>query len=1796
MPKQAYKPAVIRESWRPDSANAEQRANRQRIAWRWMITGLLVLSFSAFGYLLFSPLFHPTLRLYFLTAGSYEVLDIKPIPYFREDAVRFLSIDGSFRKEDASNEFSLMDTPEAVRKYLQRIANSASQKSDVALLLISAHAMIEGERPFLKCSNFNGEATESGAISMEEVLNLLDRMTVGVTLVCLNLGPSDSQSTGDAVRDDFLYSLRDLMKSRKNPNQWVLVSNSPREGSYASMELRSSVFSYAVTKALQGSADLNRDAAIDLDEFTRFIVNFTQSQVERESSGNTQQNPILFSTGANSDVQSSLISIASTPSQRSTFSWWSMLSSLWTSSASKEGEAAEADEKEAEKVVAEKAKKEKSWLTEFLDKKSARVQELTMDEIEDNINTLPRFLKGRVKKAIGMEDEVGESTYVELNAKSASKDADVASSEGENKGTANEEPSTPSEPNELSKTFERSRVSIPDMSRLADPKTSNLQLLQLAWQFCEAFEQPQEGSMRPVDMAPHAWNEFTSHFHGVEERLRLDSVLDAKTIRLQLTSELVGAYQLAMTGQAQVGSLAKRVSSQMPELALPNAAFPSVGSMECLAGYGGSPLPSAITSQIQQLDAALGIDSAESFDKWNNQVPKELSIQYLEFFWSQQFASRPTAPWKVVRRVIGLWRQYERIAYDPITSNVHIQQSLTDGQRSLLEGTRTALDQIGADWMDRCFLSLDRAERSLAATSDKRDQLRNALQCRNQTVAELRSILRWRKIAATQLGTTQLDEDLEKALNSLKELCDQLLDREKCDLSEVFRHHDSLKASLKRIQAYWLEESNDLIAGKTKASLSPNWIADSLLATPLNRSPLRNRLLALPISVSEIATDKQDSEMNLDAMLPNLSSSRMLTKSMQLQVRFESKAAVVAGMDSDTSSLETFQIAGEVDRFYSSLRSRISKSFDNFATSTTENDLESQLRTLRLADQSLRLLPVLDSHLFDGRPMESRLWQLEVLQCILKKQSVAQKSTHDALPEEVSFWNNASERLAFLASSLSRTPQSTIRQISRLNIRGTSAISLMTEPQSSGEIILQNVGKPINNAWVLVDYDSSVLELEGPTGVLLHQVSTLPRKVDEVRRQAEQQLLLAIAAGTDQQSGRKAIDEAQRRVETLRGELVYPIHPETSLIAPTMGLAAGQTVTIPFKVRRVGPGPSQAKLVWKLVGDGEYVRHEAMIQLPEAEKLQLLVDGVANSWAPTPEGIELFLWPNRPTEYRLGLRNDSGKPRVLSVEMVALPSQREVTLPEGFLTSTASKEIEDILGPTKLIASIPEVALDSHSDTVWLELQPLVLAGAPPSNAASEKATAPIPTDHGLVLIFTEKATNQRYWRRVATRVRHPRSYIEPTVRFDAVSERAEIRLKARQQDWVPKKGIEVVGRILEPLPRGTEMKVEGSIVAGETLTLYCQVPTVSSRDITFELDVDGFPRAFVIQIPCWRTNADIPIVSDFQKIEFAEPAESLNLGPKEQSQKVRLRIDAIPGAFETKRDYVEVGWDLDRDREFANETTVKFAAERQVDVAIDSIAAGRISLTAKVDDIALELPPPSLKNQRVNLLAKMFAGGEMVWSKPIEVIADSDPPTITGVEIAPGTTCPQGIDLLIRVGVDDARLSGIAKVELKIDSQGVGKFMDSKAQPKVCIRESDGSWTLSTPTADLQPGRATLIVRATDRVGNNSEESKTVLTILSEQDWQAKLKSTTHDLSGTVSYSDDPLPNAKVTLEDEKGGMVNATKTDERGAFRILGVPAGKYKVVAIGVMKNRPRKAEQPIEVGGPQAPPMRLRLIAK
>lgn len=1802
MPNRAIKPAALRESWRPDSANVEKTESRKRLAWQLSCSIALIALFSFFGYLLFSPFFHPYSKLFFLTAGSYETLDVRPIPYFQEDAVRFLASDGRFQQADAAKEFFLLESPDAARAALASIADGIEQPSDVALIHLSAHPSVIDGRAFLQCTNFNPTTPEQGAFSVQELLSLLDRIAAGTVLVCLDLGPSDLPSSGDSESESFLFLLREAMRSSNNANLWLLLSHSSRQQSYASIELRASVFSYAVSKGLQGDADLNRDSTIDLDEFHRFVNGFTQSYVDRESGGTTTQTPVLLTTSANANTLGPSRPIASATRPIETSSFLSYIPGFGGSSDDKKEETPEDTQK--------KANAEKSWLSQYSSKKSARIKERVLEEIEDNINFLPTFLGNRVKQSIGIgQEDPAEEANKTAKDKKQTTAPDSATTPGPNAENADTSIAQ-GDTNELDPREQFDKTA-PDLSRIGDPKTTNTQLLQYAWQYCQHLEQPTASLSRPVDLVPHAWNEFVSYLHGIENRQRMDAVVSSDNVRFQLLAEILGSFQFASSRSTQLGTMIRRIVEQMPTLDLPQLQLPSLGMIENMALFNRDVSSAFLDKQIQQFDASLHSDTPEAFEKWFAELPKELTTQYIEFYWADEFASRPSTPWKVTRRVLGLWRRFERLAYDPLSSNQSLQNDLATTQQSLLEGTRTALDQIGSDWIDRSTKVLDRAEQLLENSNAKRTITLQATQLRNEVLADIPAILRWRRTAITRLGATTMDADVESLVGSLETLCEALIDREHLDFSKLIRSRQEIDTSLTRIGNVWTDEANHVIRGEQNQRSTQSWVTDALLETTFVRNQLRNRLLVLPVDPLTFETPKIDRDTRLSGLPAAMTEPRFIQKQLEL----ESRVAALAGMPSDTtlprkapqaqpsatndettSGLQVGTASTAIDRFYRSLAATVSTGAISDDAVEGRDKLLSELTKLRRAEQSLRLLSPVDLHAVDCKPLLSKLWRMEFLLCVENKRELGRRSLQDALPRETIFHRIALERLAVAASALSGGSPASPLPPPRLVTTGTSNVSLIVETLASGEIVWRNVGKPITNAWILVEYDPDLLEVQGPTGIQYYQSSTIPRLIDEARGNAERDVIAAIAASSKTQGENSLVDEANRKLSQLQLGMNYPTNPAVASIPPTMGVGPGQELNIPFKIKRIGLGPERTKLIWKLIGDGEYVRHEVDVLLPASEKLRFIAEGASNSWGPTHEGIVLYPWPNRPTEFRIGLRNESNKARIMSVQMFALNERRDVTIPDGFLSPAATQDILARLGDTKLIAFVPEWTVDVSPEPAWLPLLPLPDPTPPPAGSDAPPTMKPTGMENGAVIVFTDKANEQRYVRRVDTRVRHPRSYIEPTASYNAVSERIDIRLRSLLPDALPVEGVAVKGRIAEPLPRGTELKLDGIVLEREPASLYCQVPSIGPRELTFELDVDGFPRAFVIKVPCWRTNNNIPITQDSQRIEILEPLTGISLNPNDPIQKVKLRIDAVAGSFETKRDMVEIGWDLDRDREFMDETTFRFGSDRQVDVSITSIALGRITMKTEVRDVVIEVPPPAVKNDRVNLLARLTAGGETVWSNSVEVIADSESPTITGVELDPGATFAQAKDLVVRVGVDDAKLSGVVKVEVVIDSKGVGKFEDVEGAPKTAERQPDGAWTVTLPTKAVLPGRSTLLVRATDRVGNKSEVSKTVLEIISEQEWESRLKSAVQEVSGTVLYSDNPLTNAKVTIEDEKGNVVHKAMTDGRGMFRIPSVQVGKYKLVAIGTMKNRPRRAERTLEIEAPPAPPPRLRLIAK
>ena len=1802
---------MLRESWRPDF-NADVRIKRVILLRRVVFLLLLAALTSAFGYLLFGPLFHPSTRFYVLTAGGYEKLELEPVPYFREDAIRFLTVQRKFEKSEVANALFLLDNPNTFRKSLERIRSASLHSSDVLLISLSAHPRVIDGRPYLLCGSANGKDSLQGSVAMEEVLEELGRITVDTTLVMLDLGfePATSHTIGES--EEFIYAVEELMRVSMSNSLWLMISNSPGENSYSSSELKASVFSYAVSQGLQGKSDFNQDNVIHLDELYRFIFSFTDATIQQASAGMSNQTPILLRTGSNLSASTSTKVIASVPSLK-IGSWWSSITGMLPSWSSKTEDSEKDLQLAADKKEAEKRDVEKNWLSAFVERKAERVKDFTVDELNDNINYLPSFLSTRVKRTLGTSDELEEP-----NAPSTETNPTLAASEDKQE-TGKPNAGVPDAADDMvqANPVTMNDRGLPDLSRLGAPSQTNLELLLYVWQFCSYFDRPKDSLTRPVDLAPLEWRAYVDSVRGIEERQRKDAFVDSEDLRANLLSEIIGNLQFAMTGQAKVGTLIKQIPPQMLSLDVPSVSVSCIAFVESFSEYGGPPISAAFKKQIQAMDKAIRSSDRELFDKWLSQLPEDEANQFWEFFVSKLMSARQDIPWGITRRTLTLWRRLEIISCNPLNSNLQIQNELRSTNRLMLQSTRMACDQIESDWEQRCLIQLDVAERSLETVASQVLQVQTALQLRNQLLNELPSLLVWRKTLVERLGSKQIDSDMASVMRLLGTLSSLLLDREHCDLNELKSCHLQLNGALERIENLWNQHAKELIEGNQPNRISVGWLTDTLLSTSLVKGPSRNRLIAL----SSPATPSNSNELEIAAVLPKSPLSRTKSIADNFQIRLARSVAEIAQIGLGLSTIESessdknqtdlaIDLPQQIEKVYQDLPNRIRGLWNEDASLSKEEDVPIQLARLRVIDHCMRSVRTENIGDVDCKTWVSKLWRMEFLMCVRNKQFCTKHMLEDAIPEEIPFIVSSIERLSLTESALSGGFSSFDLRANRLQSKGTNTISLLVDANGSGEVVFKNVGKPINNAWLLLDYNHDVLEVENTTNTKVYSVATMPQQVSESVRQAEQQWLQSIATPNANDAVRSEAEEVALRAQlnSIRDNLLYPIHPTPTLMNPSLGLASGQEFRLPFRVRRIGRGPEMSKIIWKMVGDGEYLRHETWVQLPAPKRIRLKAseltagksDGASDGITESEEGLMLYPMSDRSTDFRFGVSNETAQARLLSIDFFSCIESRDVFLPDGFLNEEASSLIANRLGELERIASIPEFALNSSPTIQWLTIEsvngistPAVLEESDKDDAKSPKTVA---YRNGLVFVMTDKKTNEKYWRRIDCRVRHPRGYVEPRVSFDAITERIEVRFKSALSDTSLRTEIPIKARILEGLPRGTEMKLEGTIIGESELILYCAVPPSAPRELTLEIDVDRYPRAFVYHVPCWQTKTDIPLALDSQSISILEPSVGKCIGPEAKLLSATLKIDMTSGAFGSRGDIVEIGWDLDRDREFANETTIRFASDRLANIQLSATPTGGLAIKARVMDVKVELPPPAVKNNRVNLLARIISGNETVWSQPVEVISDSDPPVITGVELLPGTQLVQGTELLVRVGVDDANLSGVVQVDAMLDVDGLGAIDATGAKPMTCAREADGSWKVSLPTEDASPGRKTLFVRAKDKVGNQSLVAKAFVEIVDKKGWEEKQKQVVQELSGSVTYSEAPISNAKVWLEDEKGVVLHRTNADERGMFRLQNVQVGKYKLVAIGVVKNRPRKAERPIELAPAPAAPLRVRLIAK
>lgn len=226
-------------------------------------------------------------------------------------------------------------------------------------------------------------------------------------------------------------------------------------------------------------------------------------------------------------------------------------------------------------------------------------------------------------------------------------------------------------------------------------------------------------------------------------------------------------------------------------------------------------------------------------------------------------------------------------------------------------------------------------------------------------------------------------------------------------------------------------------------------------------------------------------------------------------------------------------------------------------------------------------------------------------------------------------------------------------------------------------------------------------------------------------------------------------------------------------------------------------------------------------------------------------------------------------------------------------------------------------------------------------------------------------------------------------------------------------------------------------------------------------------------------------------------------------------------------------------------------------------------------------------------MLGRIFAGGKAGWSDPVEIALDGSPPEIERVEVRPPVVVIGPKDVEVSVWATDQELSGVAKIEAAFDPLGTGKF--GGAAPAVLLdRTSSGNWTTKLPTKTLTPGEITLLVRATDAVGNESDYKKIKCHVITLDQAKAQGAGGTARLMGTVRFGPDPIAAVKLTLAGDPAVKIDPVTSDDHGNFTFTGVPPGKYKLTAQGLIHNKKRKSDEDITIeAGPNPKPVTIVL---
>ncbi len=1781
-----------RHVWRP-------LVTQNRASWwftrRLVPVGLFAATAGLLLWLLLEPFFHPRTYLLFRAAAD-PVGGIPHVPAGADDLASIhlpkfeLLADGQAPGAASAGRLASPATLDAALKELDREEITGR---DVLLVWIRAQAVAAaspvtlsgqesaGPEVELLCDDFDRWDGRTGRYPLSRLLQRVQTCPAGTKVIFLDIGWTAHAPRIGIFADGTPQQVRELVERIGDPTLWVMVSHSALEVSHHSQDARQSAFASFVGEGLQGAADGNEDRLIDLGELWQFVSQHLADREDRPADQPYVQSPMLVHGAGQGRT--------ALPGRR--------------------------DGPEGPSY-------------ERRDVPYPVLAPVTLVPLVE-VPTLPTKTPAAVPNIAELSKKLPPQAGQKLAAAT---------------GKVSKQPSPDPVPADQQTSGRTATASVPELQTLARSLCASLDASPL---------------LRPQDNAPHLWRAVQARLNDLQAALESlespgDSAEAAELRQLvqQLEDLAAGRLPLRFQRQDLVADLAFWL-----QLDVPAESAHSLAMADQLARLQGRALPEDLAAIVTRLDRIVATGTFAEYQSWVTELPAKFDV-YVECRLARRLSACQELSWPSVQLALRACRLGEQAAAVALASGPWTRAIVDAGDRLRRDGERRLTTRIHVTDEAEATSLLRRSsaeyERALAAGREVVATQRVV----NQAMFRLPELFHRAIIALAENDAAASDPGAVAELLPAVALTLDLLDRPSiAGLADLRRGRSQTGIALEKVGAA-TEANKKRPAPSAKAADRGQLTPEERLGRLKDWADLYGR--AIQILARDPSGDRQ-----LDAVV-----------AASLQLRSTQQ-------DADDLWNACGRFGKELETFYLQLPAKIELLCGQNEDLTKPDERAAKIEKLRLAQRWLYLVHPWDAARIDRPGPVRMLRQAELYDLLVWQQQRLKGALRDAAASEAKLLGDAAAAYGRAADGMARQPPVAPLLRSPIEISGPTQLDLIDTAER--ELVLRVTNRDSGSiaVWMVADYDPALLELS--TGLQSGLYDSAGFSVSAIE---------SVAAG----SPTPAAGSPQVRTGDARAGL-----------APTYQLRPGESQTLRIRVRRTSFSAAGARIAIRAVTATSVVRHDLAAELPRNPGVDLVVDGLAETWQATADGLTLYPFPNKTTSYQLYLANSGTQERVVDFSLLQAPKAAILSPPPGEVAASVASEylarveaanpVTSAVGltvpaggkrvpvpilaasggqatppapqPLKPAESAPPASTPAESTPPtnggsaaqpsaarhdssapsstrfallpawhrsvsrtsrqefpyphpsaasgqrWVVFQPAawiasaLVADEPPpaagvpavsdgTNPGESARSAPgqpeAPTLPDILLaVITDRSTQRCTVKRIKILTQRPARYLEPRLEYDPQAGRVEITVRATAP--LPAAGVAIA---CESLPAGAGQRRSRAAATlrppASEAQLRLEVPPDAGTRWAVLVHADGFERAFRFDVPLDAPARLTVPESRTADVQILEPPAGRAFGPEPAEINVALAADLPPGALDAGNCSVEVGVDADRDRTLRNEPSIRLTSDRQVDLFLDPApAGGGLAIRTRVRHLRVVLTAPGILAGRANLLARIMLPDEVIWSEPVPIVFDNEPPVLSRLQLEPGSAIAQGGNLAVSVVATDDELSGVAKVEAAFDVDLQGKFGPG-APPVAGSLQPDGRWLINLPTAPVNPGAYHLLVRATDRVGNTSDYLKSRVDVVPKDAADAKTPMPIRISGRAVFGKLGKSPAAGVTVRLVAGGKTaHEIKSDQDGQFAFEQVAPGEYKLVGEGLIAGNQRKAEIALTVSpGPQkAEPVELIL---